>query len=155
MTGYDQDPSTQWYQGQAPPAQGQPQWNAPYQTGPYQGGPYPGGPYPPQQPTASIKTYRAQAVIILLCCILFGFLPLITGVPALIYSSRVTESISRGDFAKAVESSRRARMLCWISLGLILLVLVIIIAIAAAAASHSGTGVTGSTGVTGNTGANT
>ena len=84
MTGYQSPP--QWN------APGGPDWG-PQQSGPYQGGSYPGGPYPPQ-PTASIKTYRAQAVTILLCCILFGILPLITGIPALIYSSRVTESIS-------------------------------------------------------------
>lgn len=177
MTGYDQDSSSTWYQGQgetqAPPGQGQ-QWNAPggqdwgqqqagpyqtgpyqggpYQTGPYQGGPYQGGQYPPQS-AATIKTYRTQAVIVLLCCVLFGILPLITGIPALIYSTRVTENITRGDFAKAVEASRRARMLCWISLGIILLMLVIFIIIGAVAASHgaTNTGVTG--GVTGNTGA--
>ena len=119
MTGYDQEPSAQWYQGQGeqqvPPGQGQ-QWNAPggpewdsqqggpYQSGPYQGGPYQGGPYqsgPYQsgpyspQSAATIKTYRTWAITVLLCSILFGILPLITGIPALIYSTRVTENITQ------------------------------------------------------------
>jgi Interferon-induced transmembrane protein len=167
MTGYDQTPPDQGQQWNAPggpewgpqqsgPYQSGPYQGGPYQGGPYQGGPYQGGPYSPQS-AATIKTYRTQAVIVLLCCILFGILPLITGIPALIYSTRVTENITRGDFAKAVEASRRARMLCWISLGIILLMLVIFIIIGVVAASHgtaTNTGVTGNTGgVTGNTGA--
>lgn len=188
MTGHEQDPSSQWNQGEPPPpGQGQPpqgqaaggqggasQQGGPYgaqQGGPYeqpggqqyggqQGGPYgqpygqPGGPYGaqpggPAPPGATIKTYRTQAIIILLCCILFGILPLITGIPALVYSTRVTESIARGDFAKAVDASRKARTLCWISLGLILLVVIIIIVVVNASKTNSGNTGTGTT--TGNT----
>ena len=110
-----------------------------------------GGPYGTgggQQPPTAIKTYRTQAIIIVVCSVLFGLLGLITGIPALIYSTRVTESLSRGDFMQAVNASRRARVLCWISVGIIALVWLIIIIAAVASGHNSNVTNTGNTGNT-------
>ena len=110
-----------------------------------------GGPYGTgggQQPPTAIKTYRTQAIIIVVCSVLFGLLGLITGIPALIYSTRVTESLSRGDSMQAVNASRRARVLCWISVGIIALVWLIIIIAAVASGHNSNVTNTGNTGNT-------
>jgi Interferon-induced transmembrane protein len=142
-------------------AHGQPdgQYGQPYgQPGGPHGQPYgqPDGPYGQPgwgygQPGPTIKTYRTQAIIVLVCSFLFSLLALITAVPALVYSNRVTESVARGDFARAMEASRRTRVLCWLSVGIIVVIWLIIGVVIAAARAKSGAGNTGTTG-TGNTG---
>jgi len=46
-----------------------------------------------------------------LCC-----LPL--GIVAIIFSAQVNTKLAAGDYAGALESSRKAKMFCWIALGL-------------------------------------
>jgi Interferon-induced transmembrane protein len=150
---YGQQPDGQY--GQQPgEAYGQPggPYGQPYgQPGEPYGQPYgqPGWGY--GQPGPTIKTYRTQAIIVLVCSVLFSLLALITSIPALVYSNRVTESLARGDFARAMEASRRTRVLCWLSVGIIVVIWLIIGVVIAAARAHTGAGNTGTTG-TGNTG---
>jgi Interferon-induced transmembrane protein len=154
MSGPEQDYS-QWNQNQAPPGGGQPPpWNA---GGQGQPPPWPGGQqwsqpnaYAPQAPVM-IKNYRTQAIVTLILSILFCWFGLATGIPALIYSTRVTESIGRGDYPRAVDASRKARLLSWISVGIIAFFWVIILIILVVTLSHNSPANTGTT--TGNTGA--
>jgi hypothetical protein len=108
----------------------------------------------------TIKNYRTQAIVTVVLSVLFCWFGLATGIPALIYSTRVTESAGRGDYARAVDSSRKARLLSWISVGIIAFFWVLIGIIIAVSVSHNpgsttttgpGTSVTGTTGTTGGT----
>ena len=64
------------------------------------------------QPGQSIPNYLAHSIIVtLLCC-----LPL--GIPAIVFSAQVNGKIALGDISGAMESSRQAKMFCWIGFGL-------------------------------------
>jgi hypothetical protein len=146
MSGPDND-NPQWHQNQEPGGEGQPpQWNA---EGQGQPPPWTGGqewtpPGPPQAPVM-IKNYRTQSIVTLVLSVLFCWFGLATGIPALIYSTRVNESIGRGDYARALDSSRKARLLSWISVGIIAFFWVIIAIIIAVNVSHSTSSNTGTT----------
>src|ERR1700759_867707 len=74
-------------QGNAPAG---PQWDMPQSqawTG-AQGGSY------SLTPNASVATHRALAIVALICSILFCWLGLATSIPALVYSSRIPQSLS-------------------------------------------------------------
>jgi hypothetical protein len=91
----------------------------------------------PAAVNTAIKTYRIRTIVILCCCVVLGVWALITGIPALIYSYRVSKSLAVGDFAAAARASRRTRMLNWISAGLILLPFVAAFAFAYAVDRYS------------------
>ena len=76
----------------------------------------------------AIKTYRIRTIVILCCCAVLGWWALVTGIPALIYSLRISGSVAAGDFAAAARASRRTRMLNRISVGLILLPFAVMLA---------------------------
>jgi len=140
MAGHDQNYS-QWHQDETPSGQGQvPAWSAGQgQASPWNAQGVSGwgpqeGPYPPQSP-AAIQDYRTRTIVTLVCSFLFCWLAFATGIPALVYSSRVNESIAQGNYVKAMDASRRARLLSLISVGIIVIFWVIIII--AIAASHS------------------
>jgi t-SNARE complex subunit (syntaxin) len=52
------------------------------------------------------------AIAVLLLC----FFP--TGIAAVVYSTQVDSKLAYGDIAGAWESSRKAKMWCWISFGI-------------------------------------
>lgn len=63
----------------------------------------------------NIPNYLAQSILVtVLCC-----LPL--GIPAIVYSAQVNGKIQAGDIPGAMESSKKAKMWCWLSFGLGLL----------------------------------
>jgi hypothetical protein len=113
-----------------PPAYGPGPYQAPYQQGPYrQGPPYPQQPYPryyqapPYQPgpygpyayggmPPRIPSYLGWAIAVLILC----FWP--TGIPAVVFASQVDNKLAMGDFEGARESSRKAKMWCWITFGI-------------------------------------
>ncbi len=55
--------------------------------------------------------YLVFAILTTLCCCL----PM--GIPAIIFASQVNSKMAVGDLAGATESSRKAKMWCWIALG--------------------------------------
>lgn len=62
-----------------------------------------------QQPSVKVPNYLTQAIIVtILCCV-----PL--GIPAIVFASQVNGKIGAGDIQGAMESSRKAKMWCWIS----------------------------------------
>lgn len=86
-----------------------------------------------QQPTTSspvteqIPNYLVQSILVtLFCC-----MPL--GIPAIVFSAQVNGKLQSGDIAGARESSRKAKMFCWWSVGIglfgsVLYILVVIFA---------------------------
>jgi hypothetical protein len=80
---------------------------------------------PPEQPTSGtasygpVPNYLVWAILITvasvcLCCIV-GTIP---GVVAIVFASQVNSKLSAGDRAGAQESSRKAKLWCWITTGL-------------------------------------
>lgn len=63
-------------------------------------------------PGATVPNYLVFAILAtVLCC-----LP--TGIPAIIYAAQVNSKLQAGDYVGAQESSKNAKMWCWISFGL-------------------------------------
>jgi len=66
-------------------------------------------PYTP--PGGPIPNYLIQSIFITLCCCL----PL--GVVAIIFAAQVNSKLAAGDIAGAREASSKAKLFCWIGLG--------------------------------------
>ena len=63
-------------------------------------------PKPQSQP--QIQSHMVLAIIItLVCCIPFG-------IPAIVYAAQVSGKVAAGNIEGALESSRKAKMWCWI-----------------------------------------
>jgi ribosomal protein L40E len=61
-----------------------------------------------------VPNYLAQAILVtIFCCV-----PL--GIPAIIFAAQVNGKLAAGDYAGAVETSRKAKLWCWISFGVYL-----------------------------------
>ena len=98
------------YQGsvyQAPPYQQQ--YQRAYQAPPYQTGGYG---RPPYGSIPRIPSYLGWAIAVLILC----FWP--TGIAAVVFASQVDNRIAIGDVYGAQESSRKAKLWCWISFGI-------------------------------------
>jgi len=67
-------------------------------------------------------------------CTIFCFLP--TGIAAIVYASQVNARLTAGDIAGALRSSSRAKLMCWISLGVLILILVIALASSGGSTSY-------------------
>lgn len=67
---------------------------------------------PGQTPGQQIPNYLWQSIVVTLCCCL----PL--GIVGIIFAAQVNDKLGRGDIAGAMESSRQAKMFCWIAFGL-------------------------------------
>ena len=77
-----------------------------------------------QQPAANIPNYLIFAILVtIFCCLPFG-------IPAIVFAAQVNSKIASGDVDGATESSRKAKMWCWISFGAGLCVVVIWILLA-------------------------
>lgn len=62
--------------------------------------------------TVSIPNYLVQSILVtIFCC-----LPL--GIPAIVYAAQVNTKVGAGDLDGAAESSRKAKMWCWIAFGI-------------------------------------
>ena len=58
-----------------------------------------------------VPNYLAQAILAtIFCCV-----PL--GIPAIVFAAQVNGKLAAGDYTGAVESSKKAKMWCWISFG--------------------------------------
>lgn len=67
---------------------------------------------PEGQTPTTISNYLVQSILSTLCCCL----PL--GIVAIVFASQVNTKIAAGDIAGAMDSSKKAKMWCWISFGL-------------------------------------
>jgi heme/copper-type cytochrome/quinol oxidase subunit 2 len=60
---------------------------------------------------AEAPNYLAQAILAtIFCCV-----PL--GIPAIVFSAQVNSKLAAGDYIGAVESSKKAKLWCWIAFG--------------------------------------
>jgi hypothetical protein len=66
---------------------------------------------PQAPPPEVIPNYLWQAIVCTVCCCV----PL--GIPAIIYAAQVNTKVVQGDLAGARQSSKNARMWCWIAFG--------------------------------------
>jgi hypothetical protein len=58
-----------------------------------------------------VPNYLVQAILVtVFCCLWFG-------IPAIIFAAQVNGKAAAGDIAGATDSSRKAKMWCWIALG--------------------------------------
>ena len=80
--------------------------------------------FPPEQPTSygPVPNYLVWAILITiaslcLCCIV-GTIP---GIVAIVFATQVNSKLSAGDRAGAEQSSRNAKLWCWITTGLCIL----------------------------------
>jgi hypothetical protein len=79
-----------------------------------------------------VPSYMGWAIAVLILC----FWP--TGIAAVVYASQVGNKLAFGDIAGAQESSRKAKMWCWITfiVGIIIVALAIIIPLAVGASFY-------------------
>ena len=79
-------------------------------------------PPPPSAPVApqgehqyyapgTIPNYLVQSILVTLCCCLPA------GIPAIVFAAQVNGKLQAGDVAGALDSSKNARMWCWIAFG--------------------------------------
>ncbi|MCF7955702.1 MAG: CD225/dispanin family protein [Phycisphaerae bacterium] len=67
---------------------------------------------PPVQPQQNIPNYLVQSILVtLFCC-----LPL--GIAAIVFAAQVNGKLAGGDITGAMDSSKKAKMFCWISFGI-------------------------------------
>ena len=131
-------PAQQAYQSPAgqPSTYQQQTHQQPYQT-PYQQQ-YPPSYQPPYRAGGygaipNIPTYMGWAIAVLILC----FWP--TGIAAVVYASQVNNRLALGDIAGAKESSRKAKMWCWITfgIGIAAFVIAVLVAIFASATTFN------------------
>ncbi len=59
----------------------------------------------------SISSYLVQAILVtIFCCLPFGIV-------AIVYAAQVNGKLAGGDYDGALDSSKKAKMWCWISFG--------------------------------------
>jgi hypothetical protein len=78
-------------------------------------------------PAQTIPNYLVQSILVTLCCCL----PL--GVVAIIFSAQVNSKLAAGDIAGAQDASNKAKLFCWIAVGLGLVGIIISVLINGAA----------------------
>jgi hypothetical protein len=85
-------------------------------------------------PAAKIPNYLVQSILITLCCCL----PF--GIPAIVYAAQVNSKQAGGDLVGAQDSSKKAKMWCWIGFGfgLVVNIIIAVIQILAIAAGRVG-----------------
>jgi uncharacterized membrane protein YvbJ len=60
----------------------------------------------------SVPNYLVQAILVtIFCCLPFG-------IPAIVFAAQVNGKLAGGDYAGAVETSKKAKTWCWVSFGL-------------------------------------
>jgi hypothetical protein len=58
---------------------------------------------------AQVPNYLAQAILVtIFCCVPFG-------IPAIVFAAQVNGKLAAGDYTGAVETSKKAKMWCWVA----------------------------------------
>ena len=76
---------------------------------------------PASAATANVPDYLVQSILVTLCCCL----PF--GIAAIVFAAQVKSKLGVGDVAGAMESSRKAKMWCWIAFGVGIVVNLIVL----------------------------
>jgi hypothetical protein len=57
----------------------------------------------------AVSNYLVQAILVtIFCCVPFG-------IPAIVFAAQVNSKLEGGDYAGAVEASKKAKIWCWVS----------------------------------------
>ena len=57
----------------------------------------------------SVPNYLVQAILVtIFCCVPFG-------IPAIVFAAQVNSKLEGGDYAGAIEASKKAKIWCWVS----------------------------------------
>lgn len=105
--------------------------------GPQQSQPYPPpqGSYPPQQSggwggaAVEVPNYLVQSILVTIGCCLPA------GIVAIVFAAQANSKKTAGDYTGAIDAANKAKMWCWISLGVGLVVIAINILILLAGGS--------------------
>ena len=73
------------------------------------------------QPTEPVPNYLVQAILVTICCCM----PF--GIAAIVFAAQVNSKLQVGDYAGAVESSRKAKMWCWLAFGIGLVINLLVV----------------------------
>jgi len=64
------------------------------------------------EPVPRVPNYLAQSILVtLFCCVPFGIV-------SIVYAAQVNSKLMAGDYAGAVDTSKKARTWCWVSFGI-------------------------------------
>ena len=75
---------------------------------------------PPSMAGREIPNYLVHSILVTVFC----FWP--AGVVAIIFAAQVDSKLAQGDFQGALDSSKKAKLWCWISVGVILAIICIV-----------------------------
>lgn len=109
----------------------QPQQNSNSYSGQQPGQNYSNPGYQPSPDMPVIPDYKVQSILLIvfssvLCCVTcMSLLALPFAITALVYSNKIKTYISMGDIALAREASRKTKMWCWVSFGILIGAIVI------------------------------
>jgi hypothetical protein len=72
----------------------------------------------------TVPNYLVQAILVtIFCCVPFG-------IPAIVFAAQVNSKLEGGDYAGAVEASKKAKIWCWVSFLIGLGIVVVYLSIA-------------------------
>ncbi len=76
----------------------------------------------PGNTPVNVPNYLVQSILTtIFCCLPFGIV-------AIIFAAQVNGKLAAGDYAGAVQTSKQAKMWCWISFGVQLAIIVVYVA---------------------------
>ncbi len=82
----------------------------------------------------NVKNYLVQAVVLTIVCfvlapftLFFPFIGVITGIVAIVYAAQVNGKVAGRNYAGAAESSRLAKIWCWITFAFVLIEVAILL----------------------------
>ena len=76
----------------------------------------------PGNAPANVPNYLVPAILTLFCCWPFSIV-------AIVFAAQVNGKLAGGDYAGAVQSSKQAKMWCWISFGIGLAIFLVYVAL--------------------------
>ena len=93
---------------------------------------------PTSNPPPYVPNYLVQAILVtIFCCLPFGIV-------AIVFAAQVNGKLAAGDYTGAVQTSKQAKMWCWVAFGLGLLFVVAyfgLMALGVVASMNAGPGV--------------
>lgn len=85
---------------------------------------------PPVAPTQPIPNHLAWSITMtvlcfLICCTCYAIPGIVTGIVAIVFSSKVNALLNQGDIAGATRASGNAKVWAWVTTGIFILAIVV------------------------------